>query len=84
MKLFTLICKQKKIDVSSLIDINQRNCRVIKVQEHRLFLSRIIERIIYIGRRGIAYRAHKGKQAYTLDNRSMNHGNFLELLMCWS
>lgn len=75
----------KKVkDVSSLIDINQRNCRVIQVQEHRLFLSRIIEGIIYIGRQGIAYRAHKGEQAYTLDDRSMNHGNFLELLMCWS
>jgi len=54
----------KKVkDVSSLIDINQRNCRVIQVQEHRLFLSRIIEGIIYIGRQGIAYRAHKGEQA---------------------
>ncbi|XP_008182762.1 zinc finger MYM-type protein 1-like [Acyrthosiphon pisum] len=75
----------KKVkDVSSLIDINQRNCRVIQVQEHRLFLSRIIEGIIYIGRQGIAYRAHKGEQAYTLDDKSMNHGNFLELLMCWS
>lgn len=75
----------KKVrDVLSLIDINQRNRRAIQVQEHRLFLSRIIEGIIYIGRQGIAYGAHKGEQAYTLDNKSMNHGNFLEFLMCWS
>ncbi|KAE9523203.1 hypothetical protein AGLY_016436 [Aphis glycines] len=75
----------KKVkDVSSLIDINQRNFRVTLIQESRLFLSRIIEGILYIGRQGIVYRAHKGEQAYTLENKNMNHGNFLELLMCWS
>jgi len=49
-----------------------------------LFLSRIIEGILYIGRQNIAYRSRKGEQAYTLDDRSINHGNFLELLISWS
>lgn len=75
---------KKKKDVSSLIDINQRNTRVIQVQERRLFLARIIEGILFIGRQGIAYRSHRGEQSYTLDDKSVNHGNFLELLMCWS
>lgn len=75
---------KKTKDISALININQRDIHLMQVSERRLFLSRIIEGILYIGRQSIAYRSHKGEQAYTLDDRSINHGNFLELLISWS
>lgn len=75
---------KKSNDISALINVNQRNAFLVQVSERRLFLSRIIEGILYIGRQSIAYRSNKGEQAYSLDDRSINHGNFLELLITWS
>lgn len=71
-------------DISSLTNIDQKNVHLLQVKERRLFLLGIIEGIRYISRQGIAYRAHHGVKAYTLENRTINHGNFLELLLCWS
>jgi len=78
-----IIVKANK-DISSLINIDLKNAHLLQVRERRLFLSRIIKGILYTGRQGIAYRAHHGEEVYTLENRTINHGNFLELLLFWS
>lgn len=41
---------KKTKDISALININQRDVHLMQVSERRLFLSRIIEGILYIGR----------------------------------
>lgn len=41
---------KKSNDISALINVNQRNAFLGQVSERRLFLSRIIEGVLYIGR----------------------------------
>lgn len=52
-----------------------------KALEYRHVLSKIIEAVKYIGKQGLAFRGKKYESAYTLDDESVNHGNFLELML---
>jgi len=48
----------------------------------RAVLDRIIETIKMIGKRGLSYRGAKNAEAaYTLDDGTIDHGNFLEVLI---
>lgn len=51
-----------------------------KVEIRKEILKRLIEIIIFIGTQGISYRG-KEEGAYSLVNRTKNHGNFIELIL---
>jgi len=52
-----------------------------EVENRRQVLLRIIDIIKLIGKRGLSYRAKNNEAAYTLINPSLDHGNFLEMIL---
>lgn len=44
-------------------------------------LERVVDIVKVIGKRGLTYRGTKSEAAYTLDDMSIDHGNFLELII---
>ena len=57
--------------------MNKRNA---EVETHRQIVHRLIDIVLFIGKQGIAYRGTE-ETAATLDDKSSNHGNFLELVL---
>jgi len=50
--------------------------------ERRSVLQRLIDTIKLIGKRGLSYRGAKNAEAaYTLNDLSLDHGNFLEIIL---
>lgn len=52
-----------------------------QVENNRLVLNRIIEIVKLIVKRGLSYRGQKIEAAYTLSDNSLDHGNFLEMVL---
>ena len=67
-------------DISSLINTDMLIIHRKEVEQRRLVIRRLIDLIIFIGRQGVAYRGSV-ESAYSLEDRSKNHGNFLELAL---
>ncbi|KAF0717601.1 Zinc finger MYM-type protein 1 [Aphis craccivora] len=55
-------------DIKMLLTVNQNNKR----KEY------------LIGKRGLSYRGHRNEDAHTLNNKILDHGNFLEKMMLLS
>ena len=47
-------------------------------------LEHIIDVMKLIGKRGLSYRGKQGEAAYTLDDNTIDHGNFLEMIVLLS
>lgn len=47
-------------------------------------MHRIIDVIKLIGKRGLSYRNRNNEAAYTLNDTSLDHGNFLEIILLLS
>jgi len=52
-----------------------------EVENRRQVLLRIIDIIKLIGKRGLSYRPKNNEAAYKLINQSLDHGNFLEMIL---
>ncbi|KAK9535823.1 hypothetical protein VZT92_008178 [Zoarces viviparus] len=52
-----------------------------QVRRRRQVLERIIDVMKLIGKRGLSYRSKQGEAAYTLDDDTIDHGNFLEMIV---
>lgn len=52
-----------------------------QVQKRRQVLERLIDILKVIGKRGLGYRGSRHEAAYTLQDISIDHGNFLELVL---
>lgn len=44
-------------------------------------MERVVEVVKVVGKRDLSYRQEENEAAYTLDNDSIDHGNFLELVI---
>ncbi len=44
-------------------------------------LERVVDVVKVIGKRGLSYRGSQSEAAYTLEDISVDHGNFLELIL---
>lgn len=75
--------KQEK-SVLHLLFGAQLEKRKKEVFEKRCVLLQIIEVIKLIGKQGLPYRGDKSEAAYKLDDSSLNHGNFLEIILLLS
>ena len=68
-------------DISSLVNVEMVNARQRDVQENIRVLERIVSVIKYLAKRSLSFRGHRNESAYTLDDRSVDHGNFLETIL---
>lgn len=64
-------------DISSLLF---SECKK-EVRKNREIVARVIEAVKLIGKRGLSYRGNQFEAAYTLNDPSVDHGNFLEIIM---
>jgi hypothetical protein len=72
---------------SNMSDINSRftSGKRYEVERNKAVLERLIDIIKLIGKRGLSYRGAKDAEAaYTLNDPSLDHGNFLEMVMLLS
>lgn len=72
---------------SNMFDINSRftSGKRYEVEKNKAVLERLIDIIKVIGKRGLSYRdAKNAEAAYTLNDSSLDHGNFLEMVMVLS
>lgn len=67
-------------DIASMIDIDLTRKLRNEVENNRRVVERLIDIILFIGKQGLAYRGKK-EAAYSLKVESVNHGNFLELVL---
>ncbi|KAG8175953.1 hypothetical protein JTE90_026937 [Oedothorax gibbosus] len=74
------IVATKNADVMCVIDKNLADKRKIQVLQRRKILMRVIDIAIFLGRQGLSFRGHREEAVSNLKNRSVNHGNFLELV----
>lgn len=65
-------------DIRSRLDTVRR----FENERRRSVLQRLIDTIKLIGKRGLSYRGAKNAEAaYTLNDLSLDHGNFLEIIL---
>jgi hypothetical protein len=57
------------------------NKRKEMIKKNRQILERVIDVVKLIGKRGLSYRGNKYEAAYTLEDLSLDHGNFLEIIL---
>lgn len=67
-------------DISNLINRNIFSQHAKEVKNRREILIRLIDIVLFIETQGIPYRG-KEEGAYSLVNRTQNHGHFLELVL---
>lgn len=53
----------------------------IKVTKNRNILQRVIDVVKLIGKRGLSYRGHRNEGADSLNDSTLDHGNFLDILL---
>ncbi|XP_025416538.1 uncharacterized protein LOC112687804 isoform X2 [Sipha flava] len=78
------IREKREKTVQHLLCGEQLQKRKIEVNERRCVLLQIIEVIKLIGKQGLPFRGDKSEAAYKLDDSSLNHGNFLEIILLLS
>lgn len=74
------IAEKKNKSTIKLIFGNQLDKRRQEVLDRRHIIAVIVDVLKLIGKQGLAFRAST-EQAYTLNDSSINHGNFLEILL---
>ncbi|XP_025196206.1 zinc finger MYM-type protein 1-like [Melanaphis sacchari] len=78
------IREKREKTVQHLLCGEQLKKRKIEVNERRCVVLQIIEVIKLIGKQGLPFRGNKSEAAYKLDDSSINHGNFLEIILLLS
>ena len=76
---FLLRCS--KADISSTFAGNQLSAQREQVRKRRRVLERVVDVVKVLGKRGLSYRHTANEAAYTLDDGTIDHGNFLELIL---
>lgn len=78
------IREKKEKTVQHLLYGEQLKKRKNEVFERRNVLLQVIEVIKLIGKQGLPFRDDKSEAAYKLNDSSLNHGNFLEIILLLS
>ncbi|XP_050065551.1 zinc finger MYM-type protein 1-like [Aphis gossypii] len=77
--------KNSSSSVDQLLIYDHCNLRKKQVDEKRQVLTRIIDIIKMIGKRGLSYRRTSSNEAaYTLNDHTIDHGTFLETVILLS
>ncbi|KAL4135492.1 hypothetical protein QTP88_007098 [Uroleucon formosanum] len=64
-------------DIGSLLFSENKN----EIKKNREIITRVIEVVKLIGKRGLSYRGNQFEAAYTLSDPFVDHGNFLEIIL---
>ena len=67
-------------DIKHLLGSKQISIHREQVRKRRLVLERVTDVVKVIGKRGLSFRGTKFEASYTLDDPSIDHGNFLEMI----
>ncbi|XP_069368917.1 zinc finger MYM-type protein 1-like [Paralichthys olivaceus] len=70
-----------KSDINSLLRGRQLTAHREQIKKRRQVLDRVVEVVRVIGKRGLSYRHEDNEAAYTLEDSSLDHGNFLEMIL---
>lgn len=70
-----------KADIKNLLGGRQLTEQRNQVKKRCQVLERVVEVVKVIGKRGLSYRQVENEAEYTLDNDSLDHGHFLELII---
>lgn len=65
----------------TLLAGNQMSAHRNQVKKRRQVLERIVDVVKIIGKRGFSYRHQENEVAYTLEDTTLDHGNFLEIIL---
>lgn len=76
--------KSQNKDIKMLLTVNQNYKRKEYVKKNRLILERIIDVLKLIEKRGLSYRGNRNEGAHSLNNNTLDHGNFLEIMILLS
>ena len=76
---YVLNCSRASVD--HLLEGRQLKGHREQVKKRRQVLERVVEVVKVLGKRGLSYRQEHNEAAYTLDIDSLDHGNFLELII---
>ena len=71
-------------DIESRLRGNQLSLHQERVKRKRQVMDRVVNVVKVTGKRGLSYRGSEFEAAYTLEDRSIDHGNFLEMVMLLS
>lgn len=74
-----MLMKTKK-SLPDLLFEKQMSKRKQEVKERRHVVEAVIDVLKLIGKQGLSFRG-KVESAHTLDDESVNHGNFLEIIL---
>ena len=72
---------QSEKDIETLLNVEMVNDRKRAIQDNILVLQRILAVIKFLGKQALSFRGHRYESMYTLDDKSVDHGNFLELIL---
>lgn len=78
-EMFILRCS--KADISSMFAVNQLSAHREQVRKRRRVLERVVDVVKVLRKRGRSYRHTENEAAYTLEGHTIDHGNFLELIL---
>ncbi|XP_059901454.1 uncharacterized protein LOC132452716 [Gadus macrocephalus] len=70
-----------KSDINSLLRGRQLTAHREQIKKRRQVLDRVVEVVRVIGKRGLSYRHEDNEAAYTLEDSSLDHGNFFEMIL---
>ena len=70
-----------KSNISSLFAGSQMSAHREQVKKRRQVLERVVDAVKVLGKRGLSYRHVENKAAYTLNDNTIDHGNFSELIV---
>jgi hypothetical protein len=66
--------------INYLLFSEQKHKLKEEVKNNRKILERVIVVVKLIGKRGLSYRVAQYKSSYSLNDPTLDHGNFLEIL----
>ncbi len=72
---------QAEKDIGTLMNREAMGLRKRKVEQNIQVLERILSTIKFIGKQAMPFRGHRNESLYDLTDASVNHGNFLELIL---
>ena len=73
-----------KADIKSLICTNQMTSLPEQVCKRHQVLERVVNIVKLIGKRALSYRGNKNESTQSIADMSVDHGNFLKILLLLS
>jgi Domain of unknown function (DUF4371)/hAT family C-terminal dimerisation region len=79
-----MLLTERGLSLDDLISVKLVSKKREEIANRRAILTRLIEIVKFIGKRGLSYRAHSHEAAFSLKDETNDHGNFLELVLLLS